>query len=333
MAEIKNWRNSERVWLKDIIPVDTPFTVNIEASSLCNARCVYCVRSTKRDISDDKNMPMELFEKVVRDMKGFPKKVKLIDMYNSGEPLCNPKLADMISTIKAADVTETIGFTTNALLFNKENIDRIIDSGIDVIRISLQGMTSETYKMICGVSMDFDKFIQTLRYLYKRKGECKIRMKIADIALKDEAERIKFEETFGEIADSIAIETIVPMYQDVDYDSVDNRISKRIARGRNGQIHEVQKVCYRPFIKIGVRANGKITASCCDFENDIIYGDAYRDNIVELWNSVKRKEFLKMQLKGERYKHPSCKNCMIPQDVTNEKDILDPYANEILKRL
>ena len=332
MAEIRNWRNQDRVWLKDVIPLDTPFTVNIEASSLCNARCVYCVRSSDRDASTDRNMPMDLFKKVLHDLKGFSKKIKLIDMYNSGEPLCNPNLPEMISEVKKSKVSESVGFTTNALLFDYEKIDKIIDSGVDVIRISLQGLNSKRYKDICGVNIDFDKFVQTLTYLYKRRGNCKIRMKIADIALRDEKDRIIFEKIFGGIADSIAIETIVPMYQGVDYANVDDRINNRSINGRNGESHAIQNVCYRPFIKIGVRTNGKITASCCDFENDIIYGDAYQDNIVDIWNGLKRREFLIMQLKGERYKYLSCKNCMTPQDVTNDRDMLDSFAEGLLKR-
>ena len=83
MSEFKNWRNNERVWLKDVVPLNAPFTVNIESSSLCNAKCVYCARSGKRNTSNDMNMPLDLFHKVVLDLQGFENKIKLIDMYNS----------------------------------------------------------------------------------------------------------------------------------------------------------------------------------------------------------------------------------------------------------
>ena len=32
------------------------------------------------------------------------------------------------------------------------------------------------------------------------------------------------------------------------------------------------------------------------------------------------------------FPHPVCKRCMLPNDITNEADILDPWAEEILER-
>ncbi len=335
MSEFKNWRNNERVWLKDVVPLNAPFTVNIESSSLCNAKCVYCARSGKRNTSNDMNMPLDLFHKVVLDLQGFENKIKLIDMYNSGEPLCNPNLADMIYEIKmkTGGVAETVGFTTNGFLFTKEKIDNLIASGVDVIRISIQGTDADIIKKICGVSVDFDKFVENIEYLYANRKSCKIRIKIADIALKDDEDRSKFLDIFGNLADSIAIETVLPLFQGVNYDDVDSRIVGRDQQGRNGLVHKNLDVCYRPFIKICVRVDGKITASCCDFEHDVVYGNAYTDNIVDVWNGEIRKNFLKLQLLQKRYEHPFCKKCVIPNDVTNERDILDPYVEEILARM
>ncbi len=76
-------------------------------------------------------------------------------------------------------------------------------AGVDTIRISLQGLNSEMYKKMCGVKVRFEEFLENLHYLYEHRGNCKIRMKIADVALKDIPDGEKrFEEMFGDIADS-----------------------------------------------------------------------------------------------------------------------------------
>lgn len=54
--------------------------------------------------------------------------------------------------------------------------------------------------------------------------------------------------------------------------------------------------------------------------------------LVELWNGIKRTGFLKMQLKGKRFEHPVCKECVLANDITNEADLLDPWVENILRR-
>lgn len=334
MAEKKYWRNENRVMLKDIVPLDTPFNIGIEVSSLCNARCVYCAHSVKDHGLYEGNMTWELFERIISDIKEFPKKIKLIETFAFGEPLCNPLLAKMIDYIVNADVADKVQFTTNGLLMTPNRADEIIAAGVDTIRISLQGINADAYKKICGVNIDFDAFLNNLRYLYEHRGNCKIRVKIADIALKDETDgEKKFEEMFGKIADSIFVEHILPIYGCVDYDKVDKDIFANSLNGRgNVKQQTVHKVCHRPFYRLRVSSDGKITANCCDQPNDIIYGDIYKTNLKKTWGGGTREGLLKMLLRGERFNHPVCKNCPLPNDITTEADILDPYAEEILKR-
>ena len=334
MAEFKQWRNENRTWLKDVIPLDTPYNLMIEVSSYCNARCVYCAHSTKNHGVYEGNMTLELLEKIIADSKQFPRKFKVVEMFGFGEPLCNPNLEKMINMVKQANIAEKINFTTNGLLLTPERADAMIAAGVDIIRISLQGLDSETYQKICGVKMDFEKFVKNLSYLYQNRKQCNVRMKIADLSIADvpNGER-RFKEIFGAIADSIFIERTLPIYNGVDYKKIDSNIYEHAITGReNIQQTEMHKVCHRPFYRLRIGADGKVTQACCDTTHDIYYGNIFEKNLTEIWNGENRKCFLKMQLKGDRFKHPVCKNCVLPNDITSAADILDPYAEDILKR-
>lgn len=334
MAELKYWREENRTALKDVLPLDTPYNIGIEVSSFCNARCVYCAHSRKEHGVYEGNMTMELFHKVIEEIHRFPKKIRLIETYSFGEPLCNPHLEEMIAIIRQENIAEKINFTTNGLLFNKKRVDALMAAGIDTIRISLQGLNAEMYDKMCGVKVKFEDFLNNLRYLYKHRGKCKIRMKIADVALKDipDGEK-KFEEMFGDMADSLFVEHILPIYQGVDYGSLDQMILDNSMNGRgNVAQNEVHKVCHRPFYRLRVTANGEVMANCCDQPHDIRYGNINEQGLVELWNGKARTAFLKMQLQGKRFQHPVCKECVLANDITNEADLLDPWAEEILRR-
>lgn len=335
MAEYKQWRNEDRTYLKDVIPLDTPYNLKVEVSSFCNARCVYCAHAKLDHGVFEGNMTLELFERVLKDSKDFPHKYKVMEMFSFGESLCNPLLPEMIHRAKVANVAEKINFTTNGLLITPEKADALVEAGTDIIRISLQGIDAETYWNVCNVKVDFDRFIENLKYLYEHKGNCSVRMKIADVAIANiENGEEKFKETFAPIADSIFVERIIPMYADVDYNEIDGHIYDQAINGReNIKQKEVHTVCNRPFYRLRVAADGKVTAACCDIPNDFYYGNIYEESLVEIWNGERHKNLLKMQLEGRRFKHLICKTCAIPNDITTEADILDPWASELLNKM
>lgn len=334
MAEYRQWRNENRTPLKDVIPLSTPYNVCIETSTFCNLNCVYCGHS--KHLYPEANMDMNSFIKIIDQLKDFSNKLKKIELYFFGEPLCNPKLPDMLAYARKSGVTETIDFTTNGLLFTREKVDEFVEKGMpDTIRISLQGLDEMAYKDYCGAKVDFSTFLNNLRYLYDHKGDCKISMKVADIAIKYvENGKKRFEELFGDLADTLYIESIIPIYGDVDYESVDTAIKNKAMNGReNVEQTKINVVCHRPFYRLAVRVNGDVTAACCDQLHDIKYGNISENTIVEIWNGRKRTEFLKMMLRGDRFKHPYCKDCIMPNDITTDDDLLDPYAQELLKKI
>lgn len=334
MAEYKQWRNENRTCLKDVIPLDQPYNVCIETSTLCNLNCVYCGHS--KHLYPERNMSMELFEKIVEELKEFHEPLKKVELYFFGEPLCNPNLPQMIKILRESGVSKTIDFTTNGLLLTKDKVDELVANGMpDTIRISLQGLDVDAYKNIAGAQVDFSKMLDNFKYLYEHKGQCKISMKIADIAIKNikDGEKI-FKEIFSPVADTIFIESIIPIYGDVEYSKIDEEIIDNAINGREKVLQtRMNKVCHRPFYRLAVRENGDVTAACCDQLHDIKFGNINEESLITIWNGKRRNEFLKMQLRGERFKHPYCKDCIMPNDITTEDDLLDPWAEEILSRL
>ena len=69
------------------------------------------------------------------------------------------------------------------------------------------------YKKFGGMNIDFDQFLANLKYLYQQRGNMKVRMKVADIAINGIPNgEERFKEIFGCMADSIYIEHILPIY-------------------------------------------------------------------------------------------------------------------------
>ena len=334
MAEYRQWRETDRTMLKDVIPLDTPYNLSFEVSSFCNAHCVYCAHSGEHGQFEG-NMSEEIFHKVLSDARGFKHKIKKCGMFGFGESLCNPKLPEMIKEANDSGLVDAVDLTTNGLLLTPALSDKLIEAGLGTIRISIQGIDADMYWRICRVRVNFEKFLDNLRYLYVHRGGAKVRLKIADIAIKDVPDGEKrFVDIFGSMADSVFVEHIMPIYSTVDYDSLDRDIEGEALGGRERvEQTKINKVCHRAFYRCRIRANGDITAACCDSTQDVAFGNVYRQNLVDVWNGEERRLFLQKQLRGERFQIPECRKCMMPNDITTEADLLDPWAEEILTRI
>lgn len=285
MAEFRQWRETDRTCLKDVVPLGTPYNVALEISSFCNLRCVYCAHSVRHGQYEG-NMTDGLVDRILQDLAEFPRKIKKVNLFGFGESLCHPRFPEIVGKVNRAGVAEAVEFTTNGVLLTKDRTDRMMENGgVQTVRISLQGIDAQSYRKFGGADIDFGKFLSNLEYLYRHRGRMKVRMKVADIALKgipDGEER--FRDMFGGMADSIYIERILPIYAGMDYDGIDEGIRRHALEGRM-HIHQetVNKVCHRAFYRMRIRANGDVTAACCDATRDVRYGSIWDDSLCNIW--------------------------------------------------
>ena len=145
--------NLKRVELGKVLPLNTPFSVYIYPIYSCNFKCGYCIRSlssdelTKKGLNN-KILNMENFKQIVENLKEFPERIKSIQFSGYGEPLLHPNIAEMVKILKNADVAERVEIITNGSLLTHKLSDDLIDAGLDRLRVSIQGITSEKYQEI-----------------------------------------------------------------------------------------------------------------------------------------------------------------------------------------
>ncbi len=322
MADIKPAYGETRVKLKDVIPLRTPYAIYFFPTNLCNFRCTYCahgggLQSFEKEYGLKlETMTLETFKRAIDQISNFEDKLKVINLSGQGEPLINRDLPEMIAYAKSKDVTDRIEIITNGSLLNHEISERLVNSGLDTVRISLQGVTSKKYKDICGKDIDFDKFVEEIKYLYSIKKQCEIFVKVMDISL-DEGEEEKFYEIFKDISDRMYVEKCKPVY-----DGVESTKEIDITVDRYGNENEHRYVCPLPFYMLGILPDGTISPCETIYVPDII-GNVWTDNINEVWTGQKMKDFQEMQMKKLRHTNPKCAKCCAPNDVSRPEDVLD----------
>ena len=80
-----------RNWLKDVLPLDTPYMVQIFPCYACNFRCKFCIfaleREQRGDLSECTFMDLPLFRKCIDEIKCFPRKLKMLRFAAIGEQI------------------------------------------------------------------------------------------------------------------------------------------------------------------------------------------------------------------------------------------------------
>ena len=335
-GKIKPSYGLHRVKLSEIIPLAMPFTINLSVSTFCNFNCCYCYHSLPEHILSSKNfvkqnMSMDMFNLAISQIKNFPNKLKTTFLFGWGEPLCNKYLPSMIKIIKQENITEKIEIVTNGALLSKDTIDKLIDSGLDIIRISLQGITAEKYNKICSAKIIMEDFIENIRYLYNNKKQCQIFVKTADISL-DKNEEEKFYDLYKDICDRMFIEKIMPSAKGVDYSKI-IKMDNSTTTDAWGNIHETRLVCPLCFYTLNVLPNGDVYPCSCAFEDPAGLGNIINTPLNEIWNGPLHRDFLIMQLKKQRMNNPVCKYCINPDASAKQEDELDNDADIILTKL
>ena len=328
-SNIKKSYSQDRNVLGKVLPLDTPYTVMVDISDMCNLRCKYCFRADESIIAEDyrKNrlMEWETFEKIVEQIKEFPHQIKRIALSHHGEPLCNRKLPEMVAYIKKSGVTAKTDIHTNALLLDETYIDELCVAGIDRIVVSLQGLDEKNYLEVCGAHIEFERFYHTLEYLYKVKTTTQVYIKIVDVAVGDQ--RDKFYKMFSPIADRIFIESVVPLWTGMDMSE------EKTESNKYGDVFKVQCCCPLIFYTINILPDGTIYP-CSHIRPPFKLGNVNNTTLFEAWNSMKKKEFLKCMLEEGRFNIQACRDCYVPQNtVMTPEDSIDAYADEIKKRL
>lgn len=322
MAEIKPLAGMERRKLKDVIPLRTPYAVYFFPTNLCNFMCNYCAHARGLWKFEEEyglkaeSMSFETFQRAIDQLKSFPDKLKVINLSGQGEPLLNPAIADMVRYAKEADVAQRIEIITNASLLTCELSEALIAAGLDCIRISLQGMSDETYFRICGRKVKVEELFSNIGYFYRHKKQCQVYVKVMDVALAEGQEEL-FYQTFDAISDRMYIEQCKPVY-----DSVEMTRDMQTDTDRYGRKHEPRLVCPLPFYMLGILPDGTISP-CETIYVPKVLGNVWQNELFEVWNGDKMKEFQEMQLKKMRRTNRKCARCCASDDVAHPDDNLD----------
>lgn len=313
-----------------VIPLSVPFVIFVDPSDLCNFTCKFCpsgdIELMKKVGRSRKIMDFELYKKIIDDIREFEKPIKTLRLYKDGEPLLNPRFADMVRYAKEKKCAERIDTTTNASLLTPERNLEIINAGLDRINISIVGVSANQYLKFCNYKIDFDELVENIRHFYENRKNCEIIIKINGDTISED-DKNKFYEIFGNMADGVYVEHIMSCWPEFELKGVE--VNREV--GIYGQKIEEVQVCPYVFYSFSINSDGSASACFLDWSRKLIIGDVKSESIKNIWNGEKLLNYQKMFLMKKRKEHSVCGNC--GQMSHGLPDDIDEHAEELLNKL
>lgn len=336
--------SADKIKLEDVAPIKTPFSVHIDVCSYCNFKCSFCFQADtigkKEKGFPHGMMTMDLFKKTVDELHQFPDRIKKIKIGNHGEPTMHKDLPEFIRYARDSNVADIIEVFTNGSKLNPELNKKLVDSGLQRINISLEGLSEERYLKVAKAKINWDEFVQNIKHLYeysRTKGDLVIYVKVVNNASElngktvfsmSEEEKDYFYKTFGNIADEVYIEKIVPQWAETQEDKQNNL---EYTGMYDQKTVRYKKVCPFIFMYLHINHDGIVSPCTLDWPREVAIGDVNKNTSKEIWNGQTLKDLQIKMLLGKRDEINFCKDCSAPMVCCDEN--LDNHTEDLLKKI
>jgi MoaA/NifB/PqqE/SkfB family radical SAM enzyme len=235
-----------------------PVYIRFEVCSVCNLRCSGCSLGGVENMSVEKhkNKVISLieFKKSINDFIPYLLKINL---YDEGEPFLNNEITDIVKYLNQNKVATCIS-SNFSLKFSDTDLNDIIDSGLDHLIISVDGIDQESYSKY-RIGGNFSLVISNIRRLTSF-------IKEKNSTLKVEFQYLEFvDSTIDRIAVKKLAESLDVWKFTVKTNCSRNGWIDAFFKGTSDQRKNLG--CYHIWFSGSILSNG--TYFACDFGEDI----------------------------------------------------------------
>jgi radical SAM protein with 4Fe4S-binding SPASM domain len=150
-----------------------PRLVFWEVTKGCNLRCVHC-RATATELASPSDLPTAQALNIIDQIAAFANPILVL---SGGEPLYRPDIFQLARY--GTDKGLRVALATNGTLVTKEVAQKIVDSGVKRVSISLDGANAETHDSFRGIPGAFDAAVYGFKNLKELGMPVQINMTIA----------------------------------------------------------------------------------------------------------------------------------------------------------
>ena len=288
-----------------------PVSISIEPTTACNLACPECPSGLKKFTRDTGNIKLEFNKKMIDQLH---KKLMYVNFYFQGEPFIHPHFLEMVRYASSKKIYTST--STNAHFLNDELARKTVESGLDRLIISIDGITQETYASY-RINGKLDKVLEGTRNIMKWKKQLKAKTPYVIyqmLVVKPNEHQIedakKLAREMG--VDEIRFKT-AQVYEPVDGHPLipQNEAYSRYRKTNEGTYvikNKLENQCWRMWQGCVLTWDGLVVPCCFDKDATHRMGDLKSQSFREVWKNKEYNNFRSKILKS-RKEIDICKNC------------------------
>ena len=274
---------------------DYPPYLQIEPSSICNYRCVFCFM-TDKSLTDKRNghmgqMSLELFKKIIDAAEN---KVEFISLASRGEPMACKDISKMLEYTVGKFLNLKIN--TNASLLNEEKIHAILSGGVKTLVISADAADKESYKSL-RVNGNLEKVLKNLELFNnikeKNYSSSKIITRVSGVKVSDEQKFKDMEKVWGGLVDQVAF---------VNYNPWENSYDK--------ETNNIKQPCSDLWRRMFIWWDGKVNPCDVDYKSKLSVS-IFNSDLKSLWNCKAYENLRSVHIDEKRNQLKPCNACVV----------------------
>jgi len=288
-----------------------PMTISIEPTTACNLKCPECPSGLRSFSRATGNLKADFFRDTIDQIAN---KLIYLIFYFQGEPYINPKFLEMVRY--ANDKGLYTITSTNGHFLDDDNCRETIESGLDRIIISIDGVTQETYQSY-RIGGDLEKVKRGAKNLveWKRKLKSNTPHIIFQFLVVKPNEH-QIDDVYN-LAKEIGVDEVkLKTAQIYDYESGNDLIPSidkysRYRRLEDGQYkikNELLNHCWKLWHACVITWDGIIVPCCFDKDATHRMGQLKEKSFQEIWQNDTYNKFRQSLLAG-RDTIDICQNC------------------------
>jgi MoaA/NifB/PqqE/SkfB family radical SAM enzyme len=289
----------------DRLREEFPSQILIDVAEVCDLACIHCPHPEfkKSEHYSASYLDPELNAKLVEEVKAHGKGLTQYIRYASaGEPLIHPKIYDMMDYAKKHSGT-LVTLTTNGTHMFEKRIARILAAGVDVVDISIDAHTPESYAKI-RVNGDLNvtraNVLKLIEMSRKSGGHTKVVVSYVEMP-QNAAETGEFERFWNDNgADYVVIRRLHSCSgAKIPLAAIRRKANEKIQR----------RPCLYPWERICLNPKGNLAFCPSDWVHGSHVADYRTTTILEAWKGDFYTRLRQAHMTNDFEKHKFCGQC------------------------
>ena len=285
----------------DIYPLtkkidDYPPCLQIEPSSICNFRCVFCYQTddelTKKINGHMGFMDFDLFKNIVDQAEG---NVEFVTLASRGEPTIHPKFNELMEYLR--DKFIGLKINTNASRLTEEKCHAILQSNASTIVFSADAATEPLYSSmrVNGKLEQTLKNVENFQNIRSRHyAKSSIISRVSGVKFAKEQSLDDMEQTWGGLVDQVAF---------VDYNPWENSYERKLS--------EESEPCSDLWRRMFIWWDGKTNPCDVDYLSKLKIGNITEHSLSDLWKDKTYNSLRANHINKNREKIEPCRRCTV----------------------